>query len=66
MRTLATISAFLAAVGIVGTWWAVGQLANGATELPQHWWSSAPSALIGLAMALAVVAWAIPRLTRAS
>jgi hypothetical protein len=56
MRTLVAISALLVAAGIAGTWWAVGQLADGATELPQHWWSTAPLALVALGLALGLTA----------
>jgi hypothetical protein len=66
MRTLVTASAILIATGLFGTGWAVGQLRDGATELPQHWWSSAPVALIALGATLALIAWATPRLARNS
>ena len=39
---------------------AVNDLANGITEMPQHWWNTAP--LLGLGAALAL--WAGPRLHR--
>lgn len=65
MRTLVAASVLLIGVGLFGTGWAVGRLQDGATELPQHWWSSAPPALIALGATLALLAWAAPRVTRA-
>ena len=64
MRTLVAASAVLIAVGLFGTGWAVGQLQDGAAELPRHWWSSAPVALTALGATLALLAWAAPRLAR--
>lgn len=38
-----------------GTGWAVGQLQDGAAELPQHWWSTAPLVVSGLGVLLAAL-----------
>jgi hypothetical protein len=52
MRTLYVTAALVVAAGVAGTVWAVGELRNGVSELPQHWWSSAPVALVALGLTL--------------
>jgi hypothetical protein len=64
MRVLYTSAALAIAAGLAGTWWAVGELRTGATELPQHWWSSAPLVLVTLGLILALVARVAPRLAK--
>jgi hypothetical protein len=50
----------LAAASLFALGYAVNDLANRITEVPQHWWSSAPVLGLGLALIL----WGLPRLRR--
>lgn len=55
MRALVVLSVALFAAGVAGSAWAIGQLREGAAELPQHWWSSAPLVVAGLGVLLAAL-----------
>jgi hypothetical protein len=57
-RTSDLVAVVLGAVSLFALGYAVNDLADGITEVPHHWWSSAP--LLGLGAALAL--WAAPRL----
>lgn len=53
MRDIWITSALvLAAVSIFALGYAVNGLADGITELPKHWWSTAP--ILGLLLAAAI------------
>jgi hypothetical protein len=54
------VALVLAAASLFALGYAVNDLANGITEVPQHWWSSAPVFGLGLALTLLV----LPRLRR--
>ena len=60
VRALYVSAAALVAIGVLGIAWAVPQLADGVAELPRHWWSSIPVALVALGAALAAIAWFLP------
>jgi hypothetical protein len=64
VRALYVSAAVLVAIGALGIAWAVPQLADGAGELPRHWWSSVPVGLVVLGGALAAIAWLLPRRAR--
>ena len=53
MRDIWNTSAlFVAAVSIFALGYTVNGLADGITELPRHWWSTAP--IVGLVLAVAI------------
>jgi hypothetical protein len=48
MRVLYASAVLVIAVGVAGTWWAVTELREGVSEVPNHWWSTFPVALVVL------------------
>jgi hypothetical protein len=52
LRRTDLIALLVGAASLFAFGYAVSDLANGVTEAPQHWWSSAP--LLGLAAAVAL------------
>ncbi|MDQ4145428.1 MAG: hypothetical protein M3198_17140 [Actinomycetota bacterium] len=46
------LAVVLILVGAAGAAWSAGELTNGISEIPRHWWSSAPTAALFVGLAL--------------
>jgi cytochrome bd-type quinol oxidase subunit 2 len=51
-RVLIAAASALVVLGLVGLAWSIPLLAGGIEELPRHWWSTLPAALVVVGVAL--------------